>query len=628
MARGQTRGMARRQPGTVRRILRYSKPYRWPLILLLIASVIHAAVLAASPLILRIVIDDGILQRRIDIVLWLCAAVAGLALLDSVALYTQGWCSGRVGEGLVYDLRADVFAHVQRQSLSFFTHAQTGSLVSRLNTDVIDARQGLTNLLAQSVSSAFTLIMVFTAMFFLNWQIAAAALVMIPFFLLPARLMSRRLGRIIREMMQLNADMSSMMNERFNVFGALLVKLYGRPAGESALFASKASRVRDVVATRVVYGRMLFIILTVLTGFTLALVYGVGGSLVINGKLQVGTLVAIAALLMLAYAPINQLSALPTTVTTALVSFERVFEVLDLPLPEQERADIRTQSAGLPAGIDRGAPDIEFDRVRFRYPDVHEVPLASLETTSTRRPHQVGNGWALQAVSFRAPGGKLTALVGPSGAGKTTITHLIPRLFDPTEGTVRIGGDDLRDLPLQVVRDAVGVVTQDPHLFHDTLRANLEFACPGAAGKEIEEELIEACRAAQIWDRIFALPDGLDTVVGDRGYRLSGGEKQRLALARLLLKSPPVVVLDEATAHLDSESEAAVQRALRTALANRTSIVIAHRLSTVRQADQIMVLEAGVIHERGTHHELLAADGLYADLYHTQFAQQSSTPSA
>ncbi|MBT2400086.1 ABC transporter ATP-binding protein [Streptomyces sp. ISL-100] len=611
------------KPGTVRRILPYALRYRWPMALLMLATIAQAVITAAGPLILKAIIDDGILERRTAVVVWLCVLVAGLALVEAGAMYVNAWCSGRIGEGLVYDLRTKVFEHVQRQPLAFFTRAQTGSLVSRLNTDVVGARQAVTTLLSQSVSVVLTLILVLAAMFYLSWQITLAALVMIPCFLLPARLIAGRLQRLTRERMQLDADMSSMMNERFNVSGAMLAKLYGRSQDEAGLFAGKASKVRDISVMSVVYGNVLGIVVTVLTALTTALVYGLGGALTISGALELGTLVAMVTLLMRLYGPVNQLSTMQATAMTALVSFDRVFEILDLKPHIAERSgassltEVRSREAA--GGSDGDAPDLEFDRVSFRYPSAEDVSLASLESIAFRRPERTDNAWTLKELSFRVPAGKLTALVGPSGAGKTTITQLVPRLYDPNEGAVRIGGHDTRDLTLQSLRDTVGVVTQDAHLFHDTLRANLEYARTDAS----EHELIEACEAALIWDTIRALPDGLDTVVGDRGYRLSGGEKQRIALARLLLKAPPVVVLDEATAHLDSESEAAIQRALTTALAGRTSLVIAHRLSTIREADQILVVEAGRIGERGTHDELLEAGGLYAHLYRTQFAKQA-----
>ncbi|MFJ8335895.1 ABC transporter ATP-binding protein [Streptomyces sp. NPDC094437] len=624
---GEEQGARRRiRPGTARRIVPYARPYRRQIALLVLVTAVSAGNVAAGPLVLKGIIDDGILPRDRAVVLWLCLTLAGLALLDAAAVFVQNRCSGRVGEGLVYELRTQVFGHVQQQPLAFFTRAQTGALVSRLNSDVIGARQAMTTLLSQAVSAILTLLLVLGAMVYLSWQITLAALVMIPVFLVPARLIGRRLQRLTRETMQLDAEMSSMMNERFNVAGAMLTKLYGRADDESALFARRAGRVRDVAARSVAWGRLLPIIVTVLTSFTTALVYGLGGVLTIDGTLQMGTLVAMVTLLMRLYGPVNQLSSLQSTVMVALVSFDRVFEVLDLkPLvaeaPGARVLDVRerTDPARAVAADGSTAPDIAFDDVCFRYPAADEVSLASLESVAVRGPERTSDALTLDGLTFRAPAGRLTALVGPSGAGKTTITHLVPRLYDPLSGTVRVGGHDVREVTLQSLRDTVGVVTQDAHLFHDTLRANLLFARPGAG----EQELVEACRAALIWDTVEEFPDGLDTVVGDRGYRLSGGEKQRIALARLLLKAPPVVVLDEATAHLDSESEASIQRALKTALAGRTSLVIAHRLATIRDADQILVVDGGRIRESGTHEQLLSGGGLYASLYRTQFAHQA-----
>ncbi|MET7356500.1 ABC transporter ATP-binding protein [Streptomyces mirabilis] len=601
--------------GTVRRIVPYAFAYPWSMTLLLLSTVIDAVVTVAGPLVLMKVIDDGILPGHTDTVVWLCVVVAGLALVEAGSMYVSAWCSGRIGEGVVYDLRNKVFAHIQNQSLAFFTRTQTGALVSRLNTDVVGARQAVTGLLSQSLSILLSLVLVLVAMFYLSWQITLAALLMIPLFLLPARLLGHRLQRLTRERMELDADLSALMSERFNVAGAVLAKLYGRAEDESGLFARKAGRVRDLAVTGIVYGRLLAILATVLTAITTALVYGLGGVLTINGTLALGTLVAMVALLMRLYGPINQLSTLQSSAMMALVSFDRVFEILDLRPNVTEGPDAQ-DIAVLRSG---GAPEITFEKVSFRYPNADQESLDSLGHPATRRTGQSEEAWTLRELSFEVPAGKLTALVGPSGAGKTTITQLVPRLYDTTEGTVRVGGHDVRDLTLQSLRDSIGVVTQDAHLFHDTLRANLEYARPGAS----EQELVEACEAALIWNTVRALPDGLDTVVGDRGYRLSGGEKQRIALARLLLKAPPVVILDEATAHLDSEAEAAIQHVLRTALAGRTSLVIAHRLSTIREADQILVVGAGRICERGTHEELLAAEGLYATLYRTQFAQHS-----
>ncbi|MEU4243558.1 ABC transporter ATP-binding protein [Actinoplanes sp. NPDC026619] len=599
------------RPGTVRRIVPYARRHRWPLLILVLLTSLHAGLAAMTPIILKFIIDDGIVVNERHVVVQLSLLIALLAVVDAGAIYLQTWFSGRIGQGLLYDLRTTVFAHIQRQPMAFFSRAQTGSLVSRLNTDVVGAQQAVTTLLSQTASVLLTLVLVLSTMFYLSWQLSLAALAMVPFFLMPSKVIGRKLQRLTRSRMQADAEMGSMMNERFNVSGAMLAKLYGRPEREADNFAGKAGSVRDITTNVMVYGQLFFIITTVLTAFTSAVVYGLGGSLVIDGALPIGTLVAMAALLMRVYGPINQLSNMQINVMTALVSFDRLFEVLDLRPLIAERADART----LPAG----APDIEFEGVSFRYPNAEDVSLASLESISRQAPERRNDTLVLRDVSFRAPAGRLTALVGLSGAGKTTITHLVPRLYDAGSGTVRIGGEDVRDLTLAAVNETVGVVTQDAHMFHDTIRANLLYARPGAD----ERELVQACTAARIQEVIEALPDGLDTVVGDGGHRLSGGEKQRIALARLLLKSPPVVVLDEATAHLDSESEAAIQRALRTALAGRTSLVIAHRLSTIREAHQILVLDSGQIVERGTHDELLAAGGLYAELYRIQFASQA-----
>jgi ATP-binding cassette subfamily B protein len=597
--------------GTARRILRYARPYRRHISIFLLTTVIGAASAAAVPLLLKYVIDSGVIAGQRDVVIIGAVAVAALAVLDAVLGLAGRWASARVGEGLIYDLRTEVFDHVQRQPVAFFTRTQTGSLVSRLNTDVIGAQRAFTSTLSQVVSNAVTLALAAGAMFLLSWQITLLVFALLPLFLLPARFVGRRLAEISRQSMQLDADMSQTMTERFNVAGALLVKIFGRYDRETAGFAVAAGRVRDIGVTEALYARYFFTGLVLLSSLATALVYGVGGMLAIDGALQVGTLVALAALLGRLYGPLTALSNVQVDVMTALVSFERVFEVLDLEPMVHDRPDSRR----LPA--ESGPMSIEFDDVRFAYPSAEDVSLASLEAVA--RPDTGQNGEVLRGVSFKAEPGELVALVGPSGAGKSTITHLVSRFYDPTSGVVRLGGHDVRTLTLESLHEAVGVVTQDAHMFHDTIGANLFYARPDAT----DDDIWAALRAAQIADLVTMLPDGLDTVVGDRGYRLSGGEKQRLAIARLLLKAPRVVVLDEATAHLDSESEAAVQQALETALVGRTSLVIAHRLSTIRGADRILVVDGGRIVEAGGHESLLEAGGLYAELYRTQFAPQA-----
>ncbi len=599
-------------PGTVRRIVRFAAPYKRELTVFLVLVVLDALIVVATPLLFKTIIDKGVVPRRPDVVTKIAFAVAGLAVVDAVLSLAQRWYSSRIGEGLIYDLRTRVFAHVQRMPIAFFTRTQTGALISRLNTDVIGAQQAFTSTLSGVVSNVISLVLVAGTMFYLSWQITAISLVLLPVFIIPARLVGARLQAITRESMQLNAGMSTTMTERFNVSGALLVKLFGRLPEESKAFSDNAARVRDIGVVSAMYSRIFFVALTLVASMATALVYGVGGVLAANRELELGTLIALAALLGRLYGPLTALSNVRVDVMTALVSFERVFEVLDLPPMIDERPDAVPLPRGAPAAV-------EFDRVSFRYPTAEEVSLASLESVAVL--DNAPSAEVLHDVSFRAEAGQLVALVGPSGAGKTTMTALASRLYDVTSGSVRIADQDVRDLTLDSLRDAIGVVTQDAHMFHETIRSNLLYARPGAT----EEELAQACRAAQIWELIASLPDGLDTVVGDRGYRLSGGEKQRLAIARLLLKAPRIVVLDEATAHLDSESEVAVQRALASALAGRTSLVIAHRLSTIREADQILVVDDGRIVERGRHDDLLAAGGLYAELYRTQFERQEPT---
>jgi ATP-binding cassette, subfamily B, bacterial len=612
------------RPGIVRRIIPYTRPYRWVMALLVGISALNALITAANPLLFGIAIDKGIVPGDNSVVVAVAVTIIGLAVLEAVTHYLAAWASARIGEGLVYDLRTRVFTHVQAQPLAFFTRSQTGSLVSRLNTDVVGAQQAITTLLSETVNTLLTLVLVLAAMFYLSWQLSLVALVALPFFLFPGKIIGRRLQRLARGEMQLNAEMGSLMNERFNVAGFMLAKLYGRPREESALFADRARAVRDIGVRTSVTGQMLGIIMGLTATVTLGLMFGIGGALVVNDVIKLGALVALITLVGRLYDPIHQLSNMQANAMTALVSFDRIFEVLDLRPLVAERPGASalpvptTAPGGNGAAVPVTAPPIEFDRVCFHYPTAAQVSLASLESIALPVPERGDDNPVLRELSFRAPAGKLTALVGPSGAGKTTITHLVPRFYDPTSGTVRIAGHDVRAVTMESLHATVGVVTQDAHLFHDTIRANLLYARPGSS----ERELFEACDAARIRELIESLPNGLDTIVGDRGFRLSGGEKQRVALARLLLKAPSVVILDEATAHLDAESEAAIQAGLRTALAGRTSLVIAHRLSTIRDADQILVVDAGRIRERGTHEELLAGEGLYADLYRTQFARR------
>jgi ATP-binding cassette subfamily B protein len=598
-------------PGTARRILRFAAPYKRMLAVFLVLIVIDAVIGVANPLIYRDIINKGILGHRSGLIVALALLVAGLAIADAVLSLGQRYFSARVGEGLIFDMRSKVFAHRQRMPLAFFTRTQTGALITRLNNDVLGAQQAFTDTLSNVVSNLISVTLVIITMLFLSWQITLVALAMLPVFVVPARWVGRRLQTITRESYGLNAEMNTTMTERFNVAGALLVKLFGHPKAETGVFDSRAGRVRDIGITSAMYSRIFFAALMLTASLATALVYGWGGLLAVNGALNVGTVVALTAYLNRLYGPLTQLSNVNVDVMTALVSFERVFEVLDLPPMIKDKPDAVT--------VPRGPATVELDHVDFSYPTAEEVSLASLESVATLE--RTASKQVLFDVGFTVEPGQLLALVGPSGAGKTTISHLVPRLYDVRRGSVRINGIDVRDATLDSIRQTVGVVTQDAHLFHETIRSNLRYAKPDAT----DDELTESLRAAQILAFVQGLPDGLDTVVGDRGYRLSGGEKQRLAIARLLLKAPDVVVLDEATAHLDSESEVAVQRALKTALAGRTSIVIAHRLSTVREADLILVVSDGRVVERGRHSELLARGGQYAELYRTQFERQAET---
>jgi ATP-binding cassette subfamily B protein len=593
--------------GTVRRILGIARPYRRELIGFLSLVVFSAVIGVVTPLLAGDIVNRiAKLTGTAGDVVRIALFIAGLAVLDAASSLAQRWYSARIGEGVIYDLRSRVFEHVQRMPVAFFTRTQTGALVSRLNNDVIGAQRAFTSTLSGVVSNVIALVLTAGVMFSLSWQITLLSIVMVPLFVLPAQRIGKRLQEITRESYGLNASMNATMTERFNVAGALLVKLFGRPEAEAESFRGRASRVRDIGVLSAMYGRVFFTSLTLVAALATALVYGLGGWLAFTGSLSAGDVVALALLLSRLYGPLTALANVRVDVMSALVSFDRVFEVLDLQPMIAEAPD----AVPVPAA-DRS---IVFDQVSFRYPAPAEVSLASLEDVAV--PEQHASTDVLHGVSFRAEPGQLIALVGTSGAGKSTIASLVSRLYDVTEGAVRVGGVDVRQATSGSLRDAIGVVSQDSHLFHDTIGANLRYAKPEAT----DEELWAALTGARIAALVHALPDGLDTVVGDRGYRMSGGEKQRLAIARVLLKAPGIVILDEATAHLDSESEVAVQHALDTALAGRTSLVIAHRLSTIRNADQILVVDDGRIVERGTHEELLAGGGHYADLYRTQFA--------
>jgi len=596
-------------PGTARRVLSYARPYRRIIAFFLTLVVVDAVLIVATPLLLRGLIDDGIYPKDSGVVIRLSLLVAAIAVVSAGVTLLSRWLSSRIGEGLIVDLRTEVFAHVMRQPIAFFTRAQTGALVSRLNNDVIGAQQAFTSVLSSVVSNAVSLVLIIGAMLLLSWQLTVASLLLVPLFLLPARAMGGRLAAMAHEQMGLNADLGTRMTERFNVAGALLVKIYGNPDTEDREYSERAERVRDIGVRIAVNRSVFFVGLTLVAALATALVYGFGGVMAVGGSLSVGTLIALTALLARLYGPLTTMSNARVDVMTALVSFERVFEILDLEPLVAEAPD----AVPVPAGPVR----VDLDHVGFGYPAADEVSLSSLESTATgdRGPGEL----VLDDIDATIEPGQLVALVGPSGAGKSTLTAMVARLYDPTSGAIRVNGVDLRTVSFASLRDTVSVVTQDAHLFHDTIRANLLYAAPSASDADIESAL----RAARIWDLVERLPSGLDTVVGDRGHRLSGGEKQRIAIARLLLKGPRLVVLDEATAHLDSESEVAVQRALDTALEGRTSLVIAHRLSTVRHADVILVLDRGRIVERGTHAELLAAGGLYSDLYTTQFSDQA-----
>jgi ATP-binding cassette subfamily B protein len=601
---------------TAKRVLAFARPYRRDILIFLVAVVLDAIIGVAGPVLAGNVVNaiTGHRAGAAGTVVRIALLIAGLALADAVLSLVNRWYSARIGEGIILDLRTKVYDHVQRMPLQFFTRTQTGALVSRLNNDVLGAQQAFTSTLSGVVSNVIQLVLTAAVMFTLSWQVTALSLVLLPVFILPARRIGRKLAEITRESYQLDAKMNATMTERFGVAGALLVKLFGRPDDEARRFAERARRVRDIGILQAMYGRVFFVAMILVASVATALTYGLGGWLAVTGAISAGTVVTLALLLSRLYGPLTALSNVRIDVLSALVSFERVFEVLDLAPAIEERPD----AAPVPAG----AATVEFRDVVFRYPSAAEVSLASLEDVAAL--DRTVTEPVLRGVSFAVEPGQMVALVGPSGAGKSTTAMLVPRVYDVTGGTVLVGGLDVRGATLASLRDTIGVVTQDAHLFHETIAENLRYARPAAT----DEELWTALTGAQIADLVRALPDGLDTVVGERGYRFSGGEKQRIAIARLLLKAPSIVILDEATAHLDSESEAAVQRALSVALSGRTALVIAHRLSTVREADQILVMDGGRIVERGTHEALVARAGLYAELYHTQFAVTDSPPLA
>lgn len=594
---------------TVRRVLTFARPYRLAISIFIVVIVLQAMLALVPPLLFRQIIDVAIPESNRSLLHVLAGIVIAAAIGAALLAFVERFFSSRIGEGLIYDLRVKLFDHVSAMPIGFFTRTQTGALMSRLNNDVIGAQRAVTTTLGSVVSNVIVLVTTLVAMIALEWRLTLLALVVLPVFIIPAKRVGRRLSSITRRGFDLNAAMNTQMTERFNVSGALLVKLFGNRRRETTEFAQRAGEVRDIGVKSAMYSRTFLIALALVAAIGTSLVYWLGGQLVISDAITLGTMVALAALVTRIYEPLTALSSARVDIMTALVSFERVFEVLDLrnPLVDREGA----------IELDRASGAIEFDHVTFRYPSGSEVSLASLEIGVSGSVDDGAGAEVLHDVSASIPAGSLVALVGPSGAGKTTLTSLVPRLYDVTDGAVRIDGHDVRDIALDSLRSQIGVVSQDPHLFHDSVAENLRFARPDAT----DAELVAACRAAQIHDVIMALPEGYDTVVGERGYRLSGGEKQRLAIARVLVKEPSIVILDEATSHLDSENEALVQQALASALAGRTALVVAHRLSTITGADQILVLDRGRIVERGRHEELLAHDGLYADLYRTLVRQ-------
>ncbi|AHH22331.1 putative ABC transporter, ATP-binding/membrane protein [Nocardia nova SH22a] len=602
----ERRGLRRE---TAARILRFARPHRGPLIGFLVFSIASALLAVANPVLAGRVVNDIVGHAAPRSVVTLAVVIGLVAVLDAALGIVIRWLSARIGEGLILDLRTAVFDHVQRMPVAFFTRTRTGALVSRLNNDVIGAQRAFSTTLSGVVTNIVTLVLTVAVMARLSWQITLLALILLPLFMFPARRMGTRIAAIQREAAQLNASMSTQMTERFSAPGATLVKLFGRPDQESGEFSMRAGRVRDIGVRTAMLQTVFVTALTLVSALAVALVYGLGGWYALRGQLDAGSVVALSLLLTRLYTPLTALASARVDIMSALVSFERVFEILDLKPLIEEAPD----AVAVPAG----PVSVEFDRVTFSYPSADKVSLASLEDVSTL-DHRGGTE-VLHDISLRAEPGQMIALVGSSGAGKSTIAQLLSRLYDVDSGGVRLNGVDVRDATTRSIQDTIGLVTQDGHLFHDTIRANLLLARPGAE----DDELWNALERARLRTVIEQLPDGLDTVVGERGYRLSGGERQRLTIARLLLKQPRVVILDEATASLDSTSEAAVQAALTEALEGRTALVIAHRLSTIRKADEILVVEDGRIIERGDHTRLLTEQGRYAELYRTQFADDS-----
>jgi ATP-binding cassette subfamily B protein len=591
----------------LRRVFRLARPYRWLLVGFLVTAIAASITTVLPPLLFRALLDTAVPEKNRTLVAWLAVGAVGLAVANALLSLWQRWYSARIGEGLIFTMRVRLFDHIQRMPVAFFTRTQTGALMSRMNNDVIGAQQAITNTLGTVVGNVISIGVTLAVMLGLDWRLTVLTLLVLPAFIIPARRLGRRLQRITREGMQLNASMNNTIAERFNVAGALVVKLFGKHDREYDQFESRAERVRDIGVATAMYSRVLFVALGLVAAVGTAVVYFVGGNLVISGTLSIGTVAAFVIYVTQIYTPLTQLTNARVDVLTALVSFERVFEVLDFEPLVTDR----------PGAVDLVAPKgrVDLEHVWFRHPPAAVTSLPSLEEgVVVPDDDDDGGGWILRDVSFAMEPGELIALVGPSGAGKTTTAMLVPRIADVSEGRVQVDGHDVRDLTLDSLRDAVGFVMQDPHLFHDTISNNLRYARPDAT----DDELVAACKAARINDLIMSLPEGYGTIVGERGYRMSGGEKQRLAIARMLLKDPAIVILDEATSHLDSESELAIQRALAEALQGRTALVIAHRLSTIVNADRILVMDDGRIVEQGRHEELLRNRGLYADLYRTQ----------